>query len=84
MTRVYHLPAVTLTLTEAQVTLITEPALAALQKEHERILKREAKKLEKAQTAAKEAAADYQRVRALSLEAQTEIRKLKHELREYK
>ena len=83
MTRVYNLPAVTLTLTEAQVSAITEPALAALRKEHERILKREAKKLEKAQTAAKEAAADYQRVRALSLEAQAQIRQLKQQLREY-
>ncbi len=82
--RIARAQVFTLTLSDAQVKEITEPALAALRKEHARIVKREAKKLEKALTAAKEATADYQRVRALSLEAQTEIRKLKHELREYK
>jgi hypothetical protein len=75
--------ALKLALTEAQVAAITEPALAALRKEHERILKREARKLDKAVAAAKEAAADYQRTRALALKAQGEIRELKHKLREY-
>ena len=82
--RIYRPPVFTLTLSEAQVNAITGPALDALRKEHARIVKREAKKLEKALAAAKEAAADYKRVRTLSLEAQTEIRKLKHELREYR
>jgi len=41
--KLYRAPVITLALTEAQVTAITEPALAALRKEHERILKREAK-----------------------------------------
>jgi hypothetical protein len=72
-----------LALTEAQVAAITEPALAALRKEHDRIMKREAKKLVKALAAAKEAAADYQRTRALALKAQGEIRELKHKLREF-
>jgi hypothetical protein len=76
--------ALKLALTEAQVAAITEPALAALRKEHERILKREARKLDKAIAAAKEAAADYQRTRALALKAQGEIRDLKHTLREYR
>jgi hypothetical protein len=75
--------ALKLALTEAQVAAITEPALAALRKEHERILKREAKKLDKALAAAKEAAADYQRTRTLALKAQGEIRELKNKLREY-
>lgn len=83
MTRIYHLPAVTLTLTEAQVAAITEPALAALHKEHDRILKREARKLEKAMTALNELNVDYQRTRNLALKAQGEIRNLKHKLREY-
>jgi hypothetical protein len=81
--KLYRIPVVTLTLTEAQVAEITEPALAALRKEHERILKREARKLDKALAAAKEAAADYQRTRALALKAQGEIRELKHQLREF-
>jgi hypothetical protein len=81
--KLYRAPITTLTLTEAQVAAITEPALAALRKEHERILKREARKLDKAQRWAKEAAADYQRTRALALKAQGEIRELKHKLREY-
>jgi hypothetical protein len=81
--KLYRAPVVTLALTEAQVAAITEPALAALRKEHERILKREARKLDKAIAAAKEAAADYQRTRALALKAQGEIRELKHKLREY-
>jgi len=81
--KLYRAPVFTIQLTEAQVAAITEPALAALRKEHERILKREAKKLDKALAAAKEAAADYQRTRALALKAQGEIRELKHKLREY-
>ena len=81
--KLYRAPVVTLALTEAQVAAITEPALAALRKEHERILKREARKLDKALAAAKEAAADYQRTRTLALKAQGEIRKLKHKLREF-
>jgi hypothetical protein len=81
--KLYRIPVVTLALTEAQVAAITEPALAALRKEHARILKHEAKKLDKAIAAAKEAAADYQRTRALALKAQGEIRELKHKLREY-
>jgi hypothetical protein len=80
-TKIYRIPVVTLALTEAQVAAITEPALAALRKEHERILKREARKLDKALAAAKEAAADYQRTRTLALKAQGEIRDLKHKLR---
>ena len=80
--KLYRAPVVTLTLTEAQVAAITEPALAALRKEHDRILKREAKKLEKALVAAKEAITDYQRTRTLALEAQREIRDLKLKLRE--
>jgi hypothetical protein len=75
--------ALKLALTEAQVAAITEPALAGLRKEHERILKREARKLDKAIAAAKEAAADYQRTRTLALKAQGEIRDLKHKLREF-
>jgi hypothetical protein len=82
-TKLYRAPVVTLALTEAQVAAITEPALAALRKEHTRILKREAKKLDKALAAAKEAAADYQRTRTLALKAQGEIRDLKHKLREF-
>jgi hypothetical protein len=81
--KLYRIPVVTLALTEAQVAAITEPALAALRKEHERILKREARKLDKALAAAKEAAADYQRTRTLALKAQGEIRDLKHKLREF-
>jgi hypothetical protein len=81
--KLYRAPVVTLALTEAQVAAITEPALAALRKEHERILKREARKLEKALAAAKEAAADYQRTRTLALKAQGEISELKHKLREF-
>ena len=81
--KLYRAPITTLTLTEAQVAAITEPALAGLRKEHERILKREARKLDKALAAAKEAAADYQRTRTLALKAQGEIRDLKHKLREY-
>jgi hypothetical protein len=81
--KLYRAPVVTLALTEAQVATITEPALAGLRKEHERILKREARKLDKAIAAAKEAAADYQRTRALALKAQGEIRELKHKLREF-
>jgi hypothetical protein len=83
-TKLYRAPVITLALTEAQVAAITEPALAALRKEHERILKREVRKLDKALAAAKEAAADYQRTRALALKAQGEIRDLKHTLREYR
>ena len=79
--KIYRAPIIAMALTEAQVAAITEPALAALRKEHERILKREAKKLDKALAAAKEATADYQRVRALSLKAQGEIRELKRERR---
>jgi hypothetical protein len=75
--------ALKLALTEAQVAAITEPALAALRKEYERILAREDRKLDKAIAAAKEAAADYQRTRTLALKAQGEIRELKHKLREY-
>lgn len=82
--KIYRAPVVTLALTEAQVAVITEPALAALRKEHDRILKREAKKLVKALAAAKEAITDYQRTRTLALEAQREIRDLKHKLREYR
>jgi hypothetical protein len=82
--KLYRAPVITLALTEAQVAAITEPALAALRKEHERILKREVRKLDKALAAAKEAAADYQRTRALALKAQGEIRDLKHTLREYR
>jgi hypothetical protein len=81
--KIYRIPVVTLALTEAQVAAITEPALAALRKEHERILKREARKLDKAIAAAKEAAADYQRTRTLALKAQGEIIELKHKLREF-
>jgi hypothetical protein len=81
--KLYRAPVVTLVLTDAQVAAITEFALAALRKEHTRILKREAKKLDKAIAAAKEATADYQRTRALALKAQGEIRDLKHKLREY-
>jgi hypothetical protein len=81
--KIYRIPVVTLALTEAQVAAITEPALAALRKEHERILKREARKLDKALAAAKEATTDYQRTRALALKAQGEIRELKHKLREF-
>jgi hypothetical protein len=81
--KLYRAPVVTLALTEAQVAAITEPALAGLRKEHERILKREARKLDKALAAAKEAAADYQRTHTLALKAQGEIRDLKHKLREY-
>jgi hypothetical protein len=80
--KLYRIPVVTLALTEAQVAAITEPALAGLRKEHERILKREARKLDKALAAAKEAAADYQRTRALALKAQGEIFYLKQKLRE--
>jgi hypothetical protein len=82
--KIYRAPVVTVALTEAQVTAITEPALAALRKEHTRILKREAKKLDKALAAAKEATSDYQRTRANALKAQGEIRDLKHQLREFK
>jgi hypothetical protein len=82
--KIYRAPVITLALTEAQVAAITEPALAALRKEHTRILKREAKKLDKALAAAKEATADYQRTRANALKAQGEIRDLKHQLREFK
>jgi hypothetical protein len=81
--KIYRIPVVTLALTEAQVAAVTEPALAALRKEHERILRREARKLDRALAAAKEAAADYQRTRTLALKAQGEIRELKHKLREY-
>ena len=80
--KIYRAPVVTLALTEAQVAAITEPALAALRKEHDRIMKREAKKLEKALVAVKEATTDYQRTRTLALEAQREIRDLKLKLRE--
>jgi hypothetical protein len=79
--KLYRAPVITLALTEAQVAAITEPALAGLRKEHERILKREARKLDKALAAAKEAAADYQRTRANALKAQGEIRELKQKLR---
>ncbi len=82
--KIYRAPVVTVALTEAQVTAITEPALSALRKEHTRILKREAKKLDKALAAAKEATSDYQRTRANALKAQGEIRDLKHQLREFK
>ncbi len=82
--KIYRAPVVTLALTEAQVAAITEPALAALRKEHDRILKREARKLDKALAAAKEATSDYQRTRANALKAQGEIRDLKHQLREFK
>ena len=81
--KIYRAPVVTVALTEAQAAAITEPALAALRKEHTRILKREAKKLDKALAAAKEATSDYQRTRTLALKAQSEIRDLKHKLREY-
>ena len=80
--KIYRAPVITLTLTEAQVAAITEPALAALRKEHDRILKREARKLEKAMTALNELNVDYQRTRTLALKAQGEIRDLKHKLRE--
>jgi hypothetical protein len=80
--KLYRAQVVTLALTEAQVAAITEPALAGLRKEHERILKREARKLDKALAAAKEAAADYQRTRTLALKAQGEIFYLKQKLRE--
>ena len=82
--KIYRAPVITLALTEAQVAAITEPALIALRKEHDRILKREAKKLVKALAAAKEAITDYQRTRTLALEAQREIRDLKHKLSEYR
>ena len=75
--------ALKLALTEAQVAAITEPALAALRKEHERILKREAKKLEKIMTGFRELNVDYQRARTLALKAQGEIIELKHKLREF-
>ncbi len=75
--------ALKLALTEAQVAAITEPALAALRKDHERILKREARKLEKIMTGFRELNADYQRTRTLALKAQGEIRELKHKLREF-
>ena len=81
--KIYRAPVITLTLTEAQVAAITEPALATLRKEHDRILKREAKKLAKALAATKEAITDYQRTRAYALEAQREMRDLKQKLREY-
>ena len=80
--KIYRAPVVTVALTEAQVAAITEPALAALRKEHDRILKREARKLEKAMTALNELNVDYQRTRTLALKAQGEIRDLKHKLRE--
>ena len=80
--KIYRAPVVTVALTEAQVAAITEPALAALRKEHDRILKREARKLEKAMTALNELNVDYQRTRTLALKAQGEIRDLKHTLRE--
>ena len=82
--KIYRAPVVTLALTEAQVAAITEPALAALRKEHDRILKREARKLEKAMTALNELNVDYQRTRTLALKAQGEIRDLKHTLKEYR
>ena len=82
--KIYRAPVITLTLTEAQVAAITEPALAALRKEHDRILKREARKLEKAMTALNELNVDYQRTRTLALKAQGEIRDLKHTLKEYR
>jgi hypothetical protein len=81
--KLYRAPITTLTLTEAQVAAITEPALAALRKEHERILKREARKLEKIMTGFRELNVDYQRTRTLALKAQGEIRELKHKLREF-
>ena len=81
--KLYRAPVITLALTEAQVTAITEPALAALRKEHTRILKREARKLDKIMTGFRELNADYQRTRTLALKAQGEIRELKHKLREY-
>ena len=80
--KIYRAPVFAIQLTEAQVAAITEPALAALRKEHDRIMKREAKKLVKALAAAKEATTDYQRTRTLALEAQREIRDLKLKLRE--
>ena len=82
--KIYRAPVVTVALTEAQVAAITEPALAALRKEHDRILKREARKLEKAMTALNELNVDYQRTRTLALRAQGEIRDLKHTLKEYR
>ena len=82
--KIYRAPVFAIQLTEAQVAAITEPALAALRKEHDRIMKREAKKLVKALAAVKEATTDYQRTRALALKAQGEIRDLKHTLREYR
>jgi hypothetical protein len=81
--KIYRIPVVTLALTEAQVAAITEPALAALRKEHTRILKREARKLDKIMTGFRELNVDYQRTRTLALKAQGEIRELKHKLREY-
>ena len=81
--KIYRIPVVTLALTEVQVAAITEPALAGLRKEHERILKREAKKLEKIMTGFRELNVDYQRTRTLALKAQGEIRELKHKLREF-
>ena len=81
--KIYRIPVVTLALTEAQVAAITEPALAALRKEHTRILKREARKLDKIMTGFRELNADYQRTRTLALKAQGEIRELKHKLREF-
>jgi hypothetical protein len=80
--KIYRAPVITLALTEAQVASITEPALAALRKEHTRILKREAKKLDKIMTGFKELNVDYQRTRTLALKAQGEIRDLKHKLGE--
>jgi hypothetical protein len=82
-TKIYRIPVVTMALTEAQVAAITEPALAALRKEHERILKREARKLDKIMTGFRELNVDYQRTRTLALKAQGEICDLKHKLREY-
>jgi hypothetical protein len=81
--KLYRAPVVTLALTEAQVATITEPALMALRKEHDRILKREAKKLEKIMNGFRELNVDYQRTRTLALQAQGEIRDLKHKLREF-
>jgi hypothetical protein len=75
--KVFHLPAVTVTLTDEQVKAIKEPVVAALCREHQRILKREAKKLGKALRLAEEYKVDYQRTRALALKAQAEIRELK-------
>ena len=66
-----------LTLTPEQVKTITESVVADIRKEHARILKREARKLEKALAAAEEWKVNYQRTRALALAAQAEIRELK-------